>query len=288
MYTFPMNWKITHNKAVLVGNNFKRSETELIEILQEVERDEVHLHLELTSLYQYGVQILKLSEDQCLTYLRIARASKEIPAIQTAIENQTLSISNARKITSVITPENQMEWIDKGQTLSTRDLQKEIVKIKPEAIRPEKIKPIAENLFELRCLLSPEGEKLLKAALDIVDKNMGQTLEEVLKEFVERRDPVKKAERSLARKTKRPVTLPVYRNGKRTAIPRRLVHAAMKEAGGRCSHKPSDGTRCTERRYLQVHHCLPISMGGKHELPNLAVLCSGHHRMRHHIGSRRV
>jgi hypothetical protein len=280
MYSF-MTWQTTHNKAVLIGQNFKRSEAELIDILNEVEEDEVYLHLKLKSLFHYGVEVLHLSEDQSLNYIRIARASKVVPAIQEAIVNNTLSLSNARKIASVITPENQAEWLDKGQTLSSRDLQKEIVKTHPEKVLPEKIKPINDTLYELRCHLTPEGEKLLQAALNIVAKNMGQTLEEVLKEFVERHDPVKKAERSLSRKPRQPVTRPPYRNSQRTSIPKPLVHAAMKEAGGKCQEKDPNGKRCTEGRYLQVHHCQPVSLGGKHELSNLIVLCSGHHRGRH-------
>ncbi|MBI2605974.1 MAG: HNH endonuclease [Deltaproteobacteria bacterium] len=39
--------------------------------------------------------------------------------------------------------------------------------------------------------------------------------------------------------------------------------------------------RCEQKRWLQVHHIKPVSLGGGNTLENLTTLCSGHHRMRH-------
>jgi hypothetical protein len=277
-----MNWQLTHEKAVRIGKEFKNLEGELISVLQEVEAEKVFSYLGFTSLFQYCLKVLKLSEDQSYTYIRIARASKEVPALKAALEMKSLSISNAKKIASVITVENQTEWLEKGQRLKSRELDREIVKSHPEKACREKVKPITESLYELRCTLSAEGEKHLKRALDIVAQNIGKTLEEVLKEFVERHDPVKKAERSLQRKRQAPVTkLVAYKNGKRTKVPQPLRHEAMKEANGQCSHQEPSGERCPNQRYLEVHHCRPVSIGGEHRLDNLQVLCSSHHRIEH-------
>jgi hypothetical protein len=105
-------------------------------------------------------------------------------------------------------------------------------------------------------------------------------LEIILKEFVERHDPVKKAERALARKPQL-VSKPVYRDRKRTPVPAALKHAAVQKARGQCSHRDANGQRCANRRYLQIHHCRPVSIGGKHELSNLILLCLEHHHALH-------
>ena len=275
-----MSWQHTHQKALEIGTEFKRRETELIDILQQVEKDRVFEHLGLSSLFHYCTSELHLTEEQSYTYIRIARASKKIPAIKQAIENKTLSVTNAKKIASVITPETQEDWLNKAQSLTSRELDKEIVKLHPKKALTERIKPITESLYELRCALSPEAEKLLKQAQDICKKNLGETLEVMLKDFVKRHDPVKKAERSLKRPAQ-PVSKPVHRNGKRTPVPAALKHAAVHEANAQCSHINPNGQRCPNRRYLQLHHCKPVAIGGAHELSNLLVLCSQHHRAVH-------
>ena len=41
------------------------------------------------------------------------------------------------------------------------------------------------------------------------------------------------------------------------------------------------GERCENRRWIDVHHVRPRSLGGANTLENLVMLCSAHHRMVH-------
>jgi len=76
----------------------------------------------------------------------------------------------------------------------------------------------------------------------------------------------------------RSVTPPVVR---RTHLPARLRHALALRDGNRCVHRYVDGSRCEEKQWLHFHHRTPVSLGGKHELPNLQTLCERHHAMQH-------
>src|SRR5262249_452740 len=62
-------------------------------------------------------------------------------------------------------------------------------------------------------------------------------------------------------------------------IPKSIREDVYKSCGGQCSYIAKDGTRCSERKYLQIDHVLPYSLGGKTEPENLRLLCSSHNRL---------
>jgi hypothetical protein len=283
-----MNRQEIDQRALETVKEIKLRESELIEILQKVERYKIYKDFALTSLFVYCTKRLKLSEDVAYTYIRVTRTTMEIPALKEAIDKVEINLSNAKKVSSVITPENQLEWLDKAKQCTTRELDYEIAKIKPEAVVKERVKPIAENAFELRCLLSFKGQKLLVRALDILSTKKkkalkpGEALESMLEEFIERHDPVKKAERAIARQTSQaPVTKPVREKGKRTAIPSLAKHLVTEATSDQCTVVDSQGLRCQNRRWLHRHHKIPVAQGGQHTVKNLTLLCSSHHRQVH-------
>ncbi|MGE0634587.1 MAG: HNH endonuclease [Pseudobdellovibrionaceae bacterium] len=60
-----------------------------------------------------------------------------------------------------------------------------------------------------------------------------------------------------------------------------MKHLVQLKYNSQCAHSDSDGKRCSQRRYLDVHHIVQASQGGGDELENLTLLCSGHHKMIH-------
>src|SRR5580704_13153290 len=271
-----MDRQIIDEKAVQLAKDIKRYETELIETLQLVDLYKIYEDFRLTSLFTYCTQRLGLSEDRSYTYMKVARKAVEVPILKKALEEDKLSLTNAKNLAKVITAENQVTWMEMGTTLYTRELEKEIAKAKPQEKVRERVKPLSETLYELRCTLSPRGAKLLERTMDLLKKqNRGEVIEEVFAEFVERHDPLKK-ETSQA-----PAARQVYKNGRRTPTPRSLAHAVLKKAQAQCTYHDSQGNRCSNKRFLHLHHIKPVSQGGLHDLNNLSVLCSGHHRMHH-------
>ncbi len=48
----------------------------------------------------------------------------------------------------------------------------------------------------------------------------------------------------------------------------------------RCSYvEPVSGRRCDSRHFLEIHHVVPWSHGGRTDVPNLRLLCSPHHAL---------
>jgi len=99
--------QVLHEKAIKTAENYLHAESDLIEILQILDDSKAYRELGYRSLFEYGTQALKLSENVTYNLITVARKSKEVPQLQSKIRNREISLSNARMISPVLTPQNQ-------------------------------------------------------------------------------------------------------------------------------------------------------------------------------------
>ena len=67
----------------------------------------------------------------------------------------------------------------------------------------------------------------------------------------------------------------------RTPLRATLRHQVIKHYANQCSHTDAHGRRCPEKRWLDIHHVIPVAKGGLNLLSNLRLLCSRHHAALH-------
>ena len=138
-----------------------------------------------------------------------------------------------------------------------------------------------------------------------------ESLDVIAKMFLDKEDPLRKAQKQKMRGKLRQVkedrkckkiessenktpqksrvknqSLGPGHNSQRQIFKRMKLNASTKHQvylkfEGRCGHKDSAGQRCSQSRFLDIHHIKPVAKGGTNELNNLILLCSGHHRMVH-------
>jgi hypothetical protein len=319
-----MEWKTVHENALRVAGTINRCEKELVEILIRAEELQIYRRFELTGLYSYCTNILKLSDSQASAAVRVSRKSVSVPQLKAAIDKGELTLSRAKKIASVITSDNHAGWIEKAQTLSTFNLECLIAQVAPREAIPDRVRAVAEDCLELRCSVDAETSALLNEARDLVSRKLGKSagigdaLRLALLAYVERHDPIRRAQRLKARReckakallgTMSPVALadlnsiqqnksaparpikvpegvnrptrPALDRGRRSAIPAAIRHAVNLRDGGQCTHMHAELGRCLNRRWTEAHHLKPVSLGGAHATENLTTLCSAHHRDLH-------
>ena len=195
-----------HEKALELSRRYKKTESELIEILEQVENHKVYLHQGHSSLFQYGVQSLELSESVVYNLIAVMRKTKEVPALRTEIQNGNITLSNARKIAPVITPENQDEWLKKASELSQRELEKEVIKIRPQSAVAEKASYVTESRVKLEVGLFEKDMMSLRRVQDLVSQSrsahasLEDTLIEMTQFYLKHKDPVIKAKRVFVKK----------------------------------------------------------------------------------------
>lgn len=278
-----------HSRALEASARYKQLEADLIEILQQIEAHRVYLRRGHSSLFAYVTGELGISENAAYTLITVARKAREVPALKDRIRSGSLTISNARRVATVVTPQNQNEWIEKASQLSARQLEKEIAKVKPEKTVPERASYISGDRVKLELGLSEKEMLKLRRIQDILSQSRKRTvsLEEVItalsNEFLRRNDPVEKARRNQVKNgsPKAPQLVTLRVSGTRPSIPRQLLHQINFRDQRRCAYTLPNGARCNQTRWIEIHHKKPLSEGGGNTLENLVTLCSAHHKLHH-------
>jgi hypothetical protein len=316
-----------HQEAIQLAQEFTRVESKLVDVIQRIDREKLFRQMGYASLFEYVNKGLKLSESVAYGIITVARKSVEVPELKMAIEQGELSLSQAKRVTSVITNENAGELIEKAKTLTQKQLEREVAKINPKIATPERTRYVNEERVEIRVCVSEAVMKKIKRAQDLESQrtssacDLEMTFEAIVDLYLERRDPVKKAQRILdkteqlaikpflSRVTERSPSSrraaersPSSRRAaerspssrrvtdrshslskatRRSPIPKFIQHQVHKRDAGQCTFIDSRGQRCSNQRWTQIHHKIEMQFGGDHSFGNLVTLCFAHHRYVH-------
>jgi 5-methylcytosine-specific restriction endonuclease McrA len=271
--------KLIHKMFLDFRTRFREDELEFIRLLQETERTKLHRALGCSSVFKYAVDILAFSESVAYTYISVARKSLEFPQLMSS----GLSVSKASRIVSSFNKSNADEMIQFALNHSTKEIDLEVARRNPKSGR-ERVKPLSDEFFEVKIKTSKEFPQLLKRVEALQaqrgkEAGVGAALEEGLREYLRRHDPVQKAQRA------KPVQkLCLNRvSPKRVPLTAAQKHTVFKRDKGQCTHIGPDGKRCGSDRWIQIHHIRPVSWGGSNEPDNLTTLCSFHHDLAHQL-----
>ena len=285
-----MNKEILHQRALEIVGRYAGAEADLLEILQQLDAHKVYREHECPSLFVYAVKILRLSESTAYNFITVARKAREVPELKMQIAAGELSVAKARKITPVLTRQNQEEWLGKAKTLPQKMLEKEVARVAPKAGVAERASYLSESRMQLTLAVEEKLMTRLRRAQDLVSRSgqravtLEETLDLMVEAFLEQNDPVRKAERAQRRSPKpvaRQVESAASAERGRKLLPAALRHAIAKRDGDQCTHADRDGNRCSSARWLDLHHITPVNAGGPDTLENLTTLCRGHHQMSH-------
>jgi len=201
-----MEFQALHEKAQRCAEQYRRNEAELVDLLQQIDSSQAYKALGYASLHVYVVGALNLSDDQAYQFTRVARKAREVPELKAALDQGILNVSKARRILSVIEPASPGEWIAKAATLNQRDLEREVARVIPRSAVIELMKPVAHDVVEFRSAIDSQTEALLRRVQNLESRRTSKaacwndTLAAMATLYLERHDPVRKAERAQARK----------------------------------------------------------------------------------------
>ncbi|MDR3605816.1 MAG: HNH endonuclease [Oligoflexia bacterium] len=272
-----------HSKAIEISTRYKKSESELIEVLQQAEEHRVFLARGHASLFAYVTRELGLSENAAYALITVARKARQVPELKIQMQSGAMTLSNARRVAAVLTPENKSDWIKKASELSSRELEKEIVKVRLQEAVQERAAYVTEDRFKLELGISESELEKLRRVQDLLSQkrsrpvSLEETIEAMTAEYLDRHDPVEKARRAKNPSVaiKRLVTRRV-----RVPIPAEILHQVNKRDQRKCTHV-TNGKRCNQTRWTQIHHKIHVSDGGLNTPDNLITLCAAHHRLQH-------
>jgi 5-methylcytosine-specific restriction endonuclease McrA len=297
----PRFFRALISETTKCAEDLKQKEFDFILALQRLDQCQGYKHIGYRSLTSFCVKALKFPVAQSLTYVMVARKAMECDKLQEALKKKEISPATARKILSVLTPENQEHWLNLSMTLTTRSLEREIAKVSPKDARPDQTKFVGKDTIRYEVNVSEKTDEDFRRAKELVSEKMRRRVcfDEVLgflaKEYVERRDPVKKAERAKSRtnntvhvNTAKVVEISsqveivsAKKHHRRSPIPAQARNEVFYRDQGQCTHKDLSSERCEAKIFLHIHHKTPVSEGGGNETGNLQLLCSWHHKQLH-------
>lgn len=218
----PPRCRELHTRALAVVGRYRTAEIELLQILEEVERERVHLRFGCHSLFQYAVKCLGLSENIAYTFIYVARKAREVPELKREIAKGALSVSKAKKITGVITRENSAQWIALAQSASQQKLEREVALANPREGgrgRMNYVHPQKEITEKIVVTSAPEVGARVQVQVGISERLMikirrvqeiqsqkarrsvglEETLETLVNHYLAKCDPLEVAKRQLLR-----------------------------------------------------------------------------------------
>ena len=157
-----------HSRAVNTAKEYRRFETALISVFQELEKHRTFERFEMPSLFMYSTKILGLSEATTCMLTAVMRAANKVPELKAAVENGKITLSNARRIAPVLSAINKSEWLTKAAELPLRKLELALAKSFPEKPAPTRVVAKSEILSRLEIDLSHETLAKLKRAQDVL------------------------------------------------------------------------------------------------------------------------
>jgi len=259
-----------HERALMIARKYRACESEMIQVLQELDRTKLFKKWDCSSLFVYAVKYLGLDEAVAYSFITVARKAREVPQLQHSLQAQKLSVAKANRIVSALTADNAGTLVDFAEKHSTPEINREVSRLR---------KGLPERTINLQ--VSLETLELIKRAKTLTNKNLDQTLQAVLNEYLHRHDPVRKAERAVKRKTE--LCTNRVRKTKRQPLTAEQKHQVFARDQGRCTHIDRTGERCRNERFLAIHHVRPVSEGGGNDPSNLTTLCGFHHDLAHQL-----
>jgi hypothetical protein len=274
-------------RAKGLAADYLRTEGELLSVLMEMRKQRVFAELNYSGIFDYCERALKFSRAQAFYFKTVAEKSEEVPEIRAAIVQGELTLSQARRIVSVVTKDNHKEWIEKAKSLPQKALEREVTAVNPKSHVQEKLRPVAMALSELKVGIDEKTEQNLRVLQDILSQKMGKpaTLAQVIvwttQVTREKFDPVRRAERSISsRKSPLLAEASKAKTG-RSPIAAAARHPVVLRDTMQCTYISQDGRRCAEKRWLDLHHKIEVAKGGPNTIDNLRILCRAHHDLFH-------
>lgn len=271
----------------------------ILGLLIETEERRLYAIDACSSMFDYCVRRLKMSEGVAYLRLAAARMVRDYPMLAEHLITGDLNLSTLVRLRGHLTPENAYELVDAVRGMSKRRVIEFLVARKtpttdaPMATALRKlpkmktanrveptlerdIEPVAEKLYRLGLTLDrAERDELLYVRDMMMHRNPSGDLKSVVMAAV--RSMRLKLEREIHAAADRPHP-PVKKPSvaKTSRIPAHVRREVFARDGHRCTYENAKGERCPATKLLELDHITSPLHGGTNEAINVRVRCKSH------------
>lgn len=259
----------------------------LLATLGEVEERRLHLESACSSLFDYCIQRLGMSEGEAFRRITAARIARRFPAVLECIERGELHLSSVVLLRDYLTTENHAQLLREAAGKSKRGVQELIAAHFPRPDAPPRIRtlpptaasiePLSVSRYKVQFTASAELRRRIERATDLMrHRNPTGDLAIVVERALDLL--IAQLEKERLGTTKRPASRAAARTTRPGYVTKAIRREVFERDGEQCSFVDAEGRRCSSTAFLELDHAQPRALGGAGEKDNLRVLCRAHNR----------
>ncbi len=279
----------------------------LLQYLGEVEARGIHITTSYSSMFDYCVRGLGMSEGEASRRINAARLVRRFDSLIPRIESGAINLTTLTLLRRHVTKRNAEELFEEASHKRKFEVERMLaarfpVADVPSQIRklpgprtqkatsdastgagspskrgapPKSVVPLSEDRYKVQFTANGKLRDKLNRAMELMrHSNPSGDLAAIVERALDLL--IAELERARLGKTTRPLE-------KARPIQAGRISAALKRAvferdGEQCSFVSKGGVRCTARTFLELDHIVPKARGGKETTDNLRVLCRAHNR----------
>ncbi|MBX3231163.1 MAG: hypothetical protein KIT84_09500 [Labilithrix sp.] len=288
----------------------RRCVARMLAYLAEVEERRLDLRMACSSLHDFCIRKLGLSDDQACRRIVVARLGRRFPQLLDAIAEGRMHLSNVHQLRGCFTAQNVDELIAFASGKTRAQIDHLIATLAPKPDVPDSIAlvpaqtslqsasdatrapnvacsspstpigaqltPLSPARFKVMLTVSAEQHAKLERARGLLrpvnpNGDLAVVIERGLDALLE------DLEKQKLGKVARP------RASKGTADPADVTRETLREVherdGGQCTYVSDDGERCPAHEWLELDHRRPRALGGRGDAENVRLMCRLHNRL---------
>jgi 5-methylcytosine-specific restriction endonuclease McrA len=304
---------VSRLKALVIDE--RKITSEILEYLQEVESRKIYARMSYPSLFEFCTIELGYSEGAAQRRISAMRMIKVLPEVKPKIESGALSLSvvsqvqsffNKKKNLNKPIPQNEkLELLLSLENVSARTCEKRLIQLDPETAANDRERLIDEDRLEIKIIVEKEFIKNLETLKNLLSHQMPYAttkdiLSYALRELVKKRDlSLKRKKPDAGHSSKRATTRnrtefgnipnpnspqslpPTSAVNNSRHISARVKHQVWQSSDAQCCFiNPISKRKCGSKRFLEIDHIFPKSLGGLNHTENLQLLCDTHNRLK--------
>jgi hypothetical protein len=306
------NEKLLAELGVLV-NADREMTALLLAHLAEVDARTLYRPAGYSTMHEYCVRGLHMSDDSAYKRARVARAARRFPQLFDAIADGRLHVSGVAVLAPHLTDENVDELIAEATHRRKIDIEIIAARLAPRPDVPDailsrssaaddastanaasqglapgpvpaqsepntRVQPLAPERFGLQMTIGQETRDKLERAKDLMrHRNPSGDLAVVLDAALDAL--LAKLEKQKFGATDRPrAARPRSAEADPTYIPASVRRAVYERDQGMCTFVSADGVRCTERGFLEFDHTIMVCRGGQPTVDGVRLRCHAHNQ----------
>ncbi|HEY3497795.1 MAG TPA: HNH endonuclease signature motif containing protein [Polyangiaceae bacterium] len=271
--------------TTLLGSQRKIT-AQLVACLGEIEERRLHLVAGFSSLFEFCIKRLGMSEGEAFRRILAGRLATRFPVVPSLLASGALHLSALELLRDHLTEQNHGELFAAASGKSKREVEVLLAARFPRAdvpatIRPARVQALSERRFKVEFTASQEFVEKLEFCRNLLshanpERDIGAVLERALDLLVAKLQ----GKRTADAKHPPPLATKLRTN---SVSSRRIGNGIRRQVfqrdGLRCSYVSPDGQRCEARAFLELDHAEPRGKGGADSVANLRVRCRAHNQL---------